>query len=86
MKKINNIFKLFIGDIFYQCITHCEDTENLPLINTHAYYALESWEHEILQQNRDIIPLVLTDQVNMKHVFDGNNLKYTSSMSIMMNN
>ncbi|KAK0076310.1 hypothetical protein PV325_005594 [Microctonus aethiopoides] len=59
-----------IGDIFYQCITHCEDTENLPLINTHAYYALESWEHEILQQNRDIIPLVLTDQVNMKHVFD----------------
>lgn len=59
-----------VGDVFYQCITHKNKLEKESFINCQAYYALEMWEKQMLSNRQGIVPLVLSDQVDMKNLYD----------------
>ncbi|XP_008551738.1 uncharacterized protein LOC103574139 [Microplitis demolitor] len=59
-----------LEDIFYSCFTHDSNVDRMDYINDHARYALEVWDRQILNQEKSIAPLVLTDRFNMAHIFE----------------
>ncbi|KAF7990082.1 hypothetical protein HCN44_009025 [Aphidius gifuensis] len=71
-----------VGDVFYQCITHKNKLEKESFINCQAYYALEMWEKQMLSNRQGIVPLVLSDQVDMKNLYDN----FTNKTLIYKNN
>ena len=65
----NIFFLVFIGDIFYQCITHEDILDKYSPINNKACYALDMWEKALLTQDESLIPLSLTDKCNMQYIY-----------------
>lgn len=73
IKDINQNIFLFlqnsIGDIYYQCLTHDTALDKYSFINGKSCCLLNAWENAVSVQIDTIVPLTISNKLNVENFF-----------------
>lgn len=59
----------FLGDIYYQCLTHNTALDKYSFINGKSCCLLKAWENAVSVQIDTIVPLTISNKLNVEHFF-----------------
>lgn len=59
----------FLGDIYYQCLTHDTALDKYSFINGKSCCLLNAWENAVSAQIDTIVPLTISNKLNVEHFF-----------------
>lgn len=59
----------FLGDIYYQCLTHDTALDKYSFINGKSCCLLNAWENAVSVQIDTIVPLTISNKLNVEHFF-----------------